>query len=373
MFRGNNRHNINFFCMVIYILLSILILSCGREESNNNLNVTPYVDFTISPSSGPPGGIFKFDASASFSRTGTPLVFRWDWEDDGVWDTDFSSESSVSHSYNSLGYKTIRLEAKDEEEMSRITKREVHITVASKDMILIPTGEFTMGSPENVGVGDEHPQHKIYLDDFFISKYEVTNEQYAEFLNAIGKIDDGEGNDFVQMSIASIKLVNKQVYKAIKGWEDHPMTAVSWYGAKAYAEWAGGRLPTEAEWEKAARGEDQRTWPWGNFWEIGRCNAWDSGIQGTISVGNFPSGVSPYGVEDMAGNAFEWTADWYQYDYYKISPYLNPKGPDLGLFHVVRGGSWVEFQKNCRSAVRFGIPPNGLDADTGFRIAKEKL
>jgi formylglycine-generating enzyme required for sulfatase activity len=297
-------------------------------------------------------------------------VFRWDWEDDGVWDTIFSAETHTEHSYDSLGHKTIRLEVKDETGVSRATKGEVFVTVASKEMMLIPAGEFVMGSPENVGNDDEHPQHTVYLDDFFIGKYEVTNEQYVEFLNAIGKNDDDAGHTFVNMDIARVRYKN-QIYKMVKGWEDHPVAGISWYGAKAYAEWDGGRLPTEAEWEKAARGSDGREWPWGNSWVAENCNTWEAGPHNTTPVGNYPIGVSPYGVHDLTGNLYEWVADWYQADYYKFSPSRNPKGPDSGAFRVLRGGSWAELENLSRPSVRFGQPPDSGDSDFGFRVAKD--
>jgi formylglycine-generating enzyme required for sulfatase activity len=227
-----------------------------------------------------------------------------------------------------------------------------------------------MGSPEGIGNDDEHPEHTVYLDDFLIGKYEVTNSQYAEFLNAMGKDEDDAGHQLVNVGIASIQFRN-EIYSALKGWEDSPVVGVSWYGAKAYAEWEGGRLPTEAEWEKAARGTDGRQWPWGDSWEIGRCNSWESGLHRPVAVGSFPTGASPYGVHDMAGNVFERVADWYQEDYYEVSPLRNPKGPELGAFRVLRSGSWVELGNGCRTAFKIGQGPEDTDSDTGFRIAKD--
>ena len=362
---------VSYIIAGIYILLAISMCGCGQEEPTRaDDKLSPSASFTVSPLSGQPETIFSVDASASLSRSGTVLEFRWDWEDDGVWDTAFSTEKLATHSYDSLGYKTIRLEVKDERGISKTTKKEVFVTVASKEMILIPAEEFVMGSPEGVGNDDEHPQHTVYLDDFLVGKYEVTNEQYVEFLNAIGRNDDGAGHIYLNTDIAAIRLKN-QIYKALKGWTDYPVVGVSWYGANAYAEWTGGRLPTEAEWEKAARGTDGREWPWGNLWEIGKCNSWESGLHGPAPVGSYPMGVSPYGVHDMAGNVYEWVADWYQADYYKISSLRNPKGPDSGGFRLMRGGSWVEFANGCRSSFRFGQSPGNTDTDSGFRIAKD--
>ena len=363
---------VTYIMIGICILLLALTYGCGQDEPIHSGNsLSPGVSFTVSPPSGSPETVFNVDASSSFSRSGTELKFRWDWEDDEIWDTDFSVEPLTTHIYGSLGYKNIRLEVKDEAGLSGTKKQEVFITVASKEMILIPAGEFIMGSPEGVGNDDEHPQHSVYLDDFLIGKYEVTNNQYVEFLNAVGRNDDGAGHEFVNMDIASIRLKNEE-YKVLKGWEDDPVIGISWYGSIAYAEWEGGRLPTEAEWEKAARGEDGREWPWGSSWDIEKCNSLESGLQRSIAVGSYPMGASPYGVHDMAGNVYEWLADWYQDDYYESSPQQNPKGPESGAFRVLRGGSSAEVAAKCRPSTRFGQrPDDGGDSDFGFRIAKD--
>ena len=362
---------VSYIVIGIY-LLTILIYGCGQESSTrSSTDLPPKPSFTVSPSSGPPRTVFTVDASSSLSKTGTELMFRWDWEDDEVWDIDFSTEAIATHVYESLGYKKIRLEVLDEAGPSSTTRKEVFITVASKQMMLIPAGEFIMGSPEGVGNDDEHPQHKVYLDDFLVGRYEVTNNQYVEFLNTIGCNDDDNGHELVNIDTAAINQ-KRETYSVVKGWEDDPVVGVSWYGAKAYAEWEGGRLPTEAEWEKAARGEDGREWPWGDFWEIGRCNSWESGLHRPAPVGGYPMSASPYGVEDLAGNVYEWLADWYQADYYAVSPLRNPEGPESGIFRVLRGGSWAELEDKCRSTARFGQRPvEGGDSDFGFRIVKD--
>jgi len=354
------------------VLLTILIYGCGQERSTRSSTyLPPKPSFTVSPSSGPPGTVFTVDASSSLSKTGTELMFRWDWEDDEVWDTDFSTEAIATHVYESLGYKKIRLEVLDEAGPAATIRKEIFITVASKEVMLIPAGEFIMGSPEGVGNDDEHPQHKVYLGDFLMGRYEITNNQYVEFLNTIGRNDDGDGHELVNINTAAINQ-KEETYSVVKGWEDDPVVGVSWHGAKAYAEWEGGRLPTEAEWEKAARGEDGREWPWGDSWEIGKCNSWESGLHRPVAVGAYPVSASPYGVEDLAGNVYEWLADWYQADYYAVSSLRNPKGPESGIFRVLRGGSWAELEDKCRPTARFGQRPvEGGDSDFGFRIVKD--
>jgi len=177
----------------------------------------------------------------------------------------------------------------------------IKVKVNNKDgaeIIYVPAGEFLMGSRKGQGSNDEQPQHRVYLNGYRIYKNEVTNEQFARFVSATGYRAEGDWK-----------------VKAKSGRNLHPVVNVSWNDAEKYCKWAGGRLPTEAEWEKAARGKDGRVYPWGNTWERNRCN-WlqspkvpgmtdSSGSSGTAPVGSFPKGVSPYGLHDMAGNVME--------------------------------------------------------------------
>jgi formylglycine-generating enzyme required for sulfatase activity len=235
-------------------------------------------------------------------------------------------------------------------------------------MVFVPAGEFIMGSSDKdidryaqmfiyrppSRFADEKPQHIVYLDAFYIDKYEVTNAQYGEFMAATGHSSPPYWND---------KLFNQP---------RQPVMSVTWEDANAYADWAGKRLPTEAEWEKAARGTDGRFWPWGNEWDAGMLNGNDVGaIDGYIyssPVGSFPQGVSPYGLYDMAGNVWEWCEDWYDENYYSYSPKINPKGPACGENHVLRGGDWSMNKDFTRCAGRVGISPGSML--TGFRCAK---
>jgi formylglycine-generating enzyme required for sulfatase activity len=236
-------------------------------------------------------------------------------------------------------------------------------------MVYVPAGEFIMGSDE--GDSDEQPVHTVYLDAFYIDKTEVTNAQYQACVETGGcqaptSCDWGEPT-------------YEDVSKAY-----HPVVCVSWYDANAYCRWAGKRLPTEAEWEKAARGTNGRKYPWGNTFDGGRLNfcdrncefdhkdtGADDGYARTAPVGSYSAGASPYGALDMAGNVWEWVADWYDENYYAHSPsHPNPQGPDSGAVKVLRGGSWVSDEWNIRTANRDKYHPTITNSALGFHCAE---
>jgi formylglycine-generating enzyme required for sulfatase activity len=208
-------------------------------------------------------------------------------------------------------------------------------------MVYVPAGELQMGKEE--GYGDEGPVHKVYLDGFWIDQTEVTNEQFAVFLNEQGNQEEGGAT---WLNIDAEDCLIEQAggeYGPKSGYAKHPVVQVKWYGATAYCEWAGGRLPTEAEWEYAARGPESRMFPWGDEFDCSLCNSWKAGCDGydrTAPVGSFPGGASWCGVHDMIGNVWEWVADWYDSEYYANSPSENPTGPSSGTYRVLRGGSW---------------------------------
>jgi formylglycine-generating enzyme required for sulfatase activity len=247
--------------------------------------------------------------------------------------------------------------------------------VDGAEMIYVPGGEFLMGSTDaDPKAGDdEKPQHTVYLDAFWIDRIEVTNARYVQFLNALGEhAGVCEGRDCVETQVEdedSHILRQEGRYVAESGFEDHPVTEVTWYGAQAYCEWAGGKLPTEAEWEKAARGADGRSYPWGN--ELPDCDKAQYGDcdGATVPAGSRPAGASPYGVLDMAGNVWEWVADWYDPAYYGSSPAQNPPGPDSGVRKVFRGGSWGYPPTFIRASDRARNRPMYAGFNVGFRCA----
>ncbi len=249
------------------------------------------------------------------------------------------------------------------------------------EMVLVPGGEFSMGSADadpKAGA-DEKPQQTVYLDAFWIDRTEVSNAQYVGFLNALGAYTGTCGG----YDCAETKREDKYShilggaqdgsYVVESGFEDHPVTQVSWYGAQAYCAWAGVRLPTEAEWEKAARGTDGRPYPWGN--EPPDCDKAQYGDcdGATEAVGSRPAGASPYGALDMAGNVWEWVADWYDPAYYGFSPAQNPRGPELGERKVFRGGSWGYPPAFLRAGDRARNRPTYAGFNVGFRCAAPQL
>ena len=229
--------------------------------------------------------------------------------------------------------------------------------------VIIPAGEFIMGTDE--AREDTYPEHKVYLDAFEIDCYEVTNAQYWEFLEYIKKTNDHSkclkeepsGKDHTP------RFWDNEYYNV----PDYPVVRIDWYDAYAYAAWAGKRLPTEAEWEKAVRGMDGRKFPWGNEWDAMRCN-----LSGEPKpVGSVEAGKSIYGCYDMSGSVHEWCADWYLETYYAETPLKNPKGPDSGIRRVIRGGSRFSKPFQIRTFTRKSEQPNLFNVALGFRCAKD--
>ena len=225
---------------------------------------------------------------------------------------------------------------------------------ADEEMILVPGGEFVMGSDELLNAD---PPHTVYVDSFYIDKFEVTVGQYRRFTQATkGKLPPAPG----------------------WGWKDNrPVVNVTWEEAGRFCAWADKRLPTEAEWEKAARGNDERSFPWGEEekkigpeTKIANVLGDEDGYAATAPVGSFLLGASPYGLMDMGGNVWEWCADWYGSQYYAQSPERNPKGPTDGERRLLRGGAWNNSMYVLQAANRESGSPDMRDNSVGFRCVR---
>ena len=242
-------------------------------------------------------------------------------------------------------------------------------TVKGKDgapMVVVPAGPFIMGS--NDGMPAERPEHSVTLDSYFIDRFEVSMQLYGTFLQETRHDAPPTWDDEAVMAVG-----------------DRPAVGMGWADAAAYCAWAKKRLPTEAEWEKAARGPDGRRYPWGHmqpFVDIANYNRgiWVSeaitlvsvagGVEGmSVRHGLKEGGKSPYGLHHMAGNAAEWVADWYDRDYYSKSPDKNPTGPPTGDKKVIRGGSWADLPVALRVSARMSAEPDFQDRTIGFRCA----
>jgi formylglycine-generating enzyme required for sulfatase activity len=237
------------------------------------------------------------------------------------------------------------------------------------DFILVPGGEYKMGS--NEGKRDERPAHTVKLDSFYISKYEVTNGQYCKFLNSIDEYDHN-GIPYIELEDKDCKIqYTRKGFYSKAGYTNHPVIEVTWYGARAYSEWQGGRLPTEAEWEFAARGGNHSE----GFKYSGSDNpekvAWyDANSKGrTHIVGS--KAPNKLGLYDMSGNVWEWCQDYYKGNYYNISPHENPQGPEWSTVKVARGGSWGYNETYLRTTFRQMHSPNAGNFNLGFRVVKE--
>ena len=231
--------------------------------------------------------------------------------------------------------------------------------LAEDGVVLIPAGEFTMGrtklTPDDkttmrpVVLLDDRPDHKVFLDAYWIDKTEVTHGQYAKFLEATGH--------------------RKPYHWAQRPHDDFPIYNVDWEDARTYCAWAGKRLPTEAEWERGARGGlEGQSYPWGD--KADTKLALFNVQTGPGPVGKYPP--NKLGVYDMAGSVSEWTADWFEREYYKRSPAKNPAGPEQGMYKVIRGGAWSDSPARITTFFRNWVRPNQRTPNLGFRCAKSQ-
>lgn len=240
-------------------------------------------------------------------------------------------------------------------------------------MVLVPAGPFMMGSStmDKQAKPDEMPAHRVSLKAFYIDRFEVTQGQYRKFLAEAGR----SAHRFCDREEPAAKdhtPLKETWNEGDPASSRLPVVGVDWFDAAAYCAWAGQRLPSEAEWEKAARGTDERIYPWGDRWEKARANSYESGMKTSAPIGSYESGASPFGAEDMAGNVWEWVRDWYAPRYYLDSSRESPPGPAAGSFRVVRGGSSLSDARGLRSPGRDSNDPTGRYNNFGFRCAQDQ-
>mgnify|MGYP000272676259 CR=1 FL=1 len=239
-------------------------------------------------------------------------------------------------------------------------------TETPTDMVKVPKGPFLYG---------EKRVREVIDHDYWIDTYPLTNEKYRAFILA-----DGYGNQ-AYWSEEGWKWKTNHNIVAPDYWNDtkcnkadYPVVGVSYFEAEAYAKWVGKRLPTEREWEKAARGEDGPEYPWGDQIDKSKCNSSEAGFGQTTSVTQYPNGVSPHGCYDMAGNVWEWCWDWFDVNTYRTSPRANPLGPDQGERRLMRGGSYLCHASYCnryRTDARSSNPPDSATTNLGFRCVRD--
>lgn len=256
-------------------------------------------------------------------------------------------------------------------------------------MVYVPGGTFQMGSDESDSDADnsEFPQHAVTLDSFWIDRTEVSVAQFRQCVTETGYETDAErkgwayawtGTEWAEVDGADWQHPQGPNSHAQ---EDHPVVQASWNDAAAYCEWAKAQLPTEAQWEYAARGPEGYIYPWGDTFDGTRLNfcdancpreSWrvadyDDGYGLTAPVGSYPGGASWCGARDMTGNVWEWVADWHDSGYFGNSPSQNPTGPEIGAYRMVRGGGWSNDHRDVRAAERSIATPDIRSGDLGFR------
>jgi len=301
--------------------------------------------------------------------TGEYKVYRGgDWNDSSYWLRVSLRNYDNSTPYSNVGFRCARPET-----ISATATAAVTLTASAAElnlpsnivddkkvaMVLVPTGEYTMGTDNEDANWYEKPAHQVYLKSFYIDKYEVTNALYKICVD-VGICDPP----------TTMGSQTRESYFDNTEFKDYPVIGVTWNMARNYCEWRDARLPTEAEWEKAARGKDQHIFPWGDNIDESFTN-YNLYIGDTTAVGSYDKDKSFYNVYDMAGNVAEWVADWYSAGYYKAAPYENPQGPELGKDRSVRGGSYYDTKDYAMIFHRSNQNPEKSFYNHGFRCVKD--
>ncbi|MFZ6028392.1 MAG: SUMF1/EgtB/PvdO family nonheme iron enzyme [Chloroflexota bacterium] len=235
-------------------------------------------------------------------------------------------------------------------------------------MVLVPAGPFLMGS--GLWNENERPEHMVTLKAYYIDQFEVSNASFSTFLNEKGNQIEGNA-PWIEEADPDLRIHKVDgVWTPDDGYADHPINETTWFAARAYCAWRGVRLPTEAEWEKAARGDDGRTYPWGEETPTCEMANFAGCFYDSVPVDSYPQSVSPYGAYNMAGNVMEWVADWYV-RHYDADDSEDPTGPENGDFRIFRGGAWFTAATQVRTTYRFAKLPVLTFQANGFRCARD--
>jgi formylglycine-generating enzyme required for sulfatase activity len=393
--------------MFLGALIAILVTAgCNDDKPTSPVNTAPMGCFSVTPASSTTETDFQVDASCSTDQQDavTALEVRWDWESDGTWDTGFSATKTASHRYASAGPKTIKIEARDTGGLTVEGTRGVTVSEGPPaGMVWIPAGNVRLGQ---AGIPDA-PVEDFYVGGFYIDVYEVSNAEYMAFIAAGGYLDSTYWNPVGWAWKADGSILGPEGWDedafhggGVPGNGQYPVSGVTWWEADAYCRWAGKRLPTEAEWEKAAKGgcethgdpgqcddADTLSYPWGEDISGPRANYWASGDPYEFNGWTTPVGYydgsnhggyqtidspSPYGLYDVAGNVCEWCSTRYvPYPYDPNDGRENPPALTERPGRVLRGGAWSSRDiRFVLCAGRSDLGPSSRNQTVGFRCAK---
>ncbi len=344
----------------------------------------PIAVFSINPQTGDVNTTFSFSAAGSSDLQDdvTLLEVRWDFDNNGSWDSEWTTDKIATHRFDAEGQFEVILQVRDTDGNISGNSKTLYVGgggggLLDLTFVAIPGGTFEMGctqpNQENCNTYDEQPTRSTTVNAFQMSKYEVTNYQYAGFLNDIGCSPNGSigGNQLIFIGAENCQITYVGgVFRAVDGKHNAPVTQVTWAGAVEFCSQNGGRLPTEAEWEYAAKGGNNNE----NF-EFSGSNtivnvAWYAANSYAVTEDAGTKDANQLDLYDLSGNAMEWCSDWYDWEYYSTGEGDNPQGPASGEFRVVRGGSVYNGADDCRSSDRFWNDPKTSLPGLGFRIVK---